>query len=86
MRCAYPGYAGYLADDPEYVEDIEKYLSESAKAWTSYRDAQCQLEPYINGMSRRGISSIAEQCKLDRTERRILELEGLLTAVKSNRR
>ena len=77
-------YSSYLADDPEYVKDIENYLNESDKAWTSYRDAQCQLEPYINGMSRREISSIAEQCKLERTERRISELKGLLTTVKSN--
>lgn len=77
-------YGSYLADDPEYVKDIENYLNESDKAWTSYRDAQCQLEPYINGMSRREISNIAEQCKLERTEHRIAELKGLLTTVKSN--
>lgn len=79
-------YGEYLADDPEYVKDIENYLRESGKAWRSYRDAECLLEPYINGMSRREIGSIAEQCKLERTERRIFELEGLLTTVKSNRR
>lgn len=77
-------YGSYLADDPEYVKDIENYLNESEKAWISYRDAQCQLEPYINGMSRREISNIAEQCKLERTERRISELKGLLATVKSN--
>jgi uncharacterized protein YecT (DUF1311 family) len=77
-------YGNYLADDPEYVKDIEDYLSKSDKAWASYRDAQCQLEPYINGMSRREISNIAEQCKLERTEHRISELKGLLTTVKSN--
>ena len=79
-------YGEYLADDPEYVKDIENYLRESGRAWRSYRDAECLLEPYINGMSRREIGSIAEQCKLERTERRIFELEGLLTTVKSNRR
>lgn len=77
-------YGSYLADDPEYVKDIENYLNESDKAWTSYRDAQCQLEPYVNGMSRREISNIAELCKLERTGHRISELKGLLTTVKSN--
>lgn len=77
-------YSSYLADDPGYVKDIENYLNESDKAWASYRDAQCQLEPYIDGMSRREISNIAEQCKLEKTERRISDLEELLTTVKSN--
>lgn len=77
-------YESYLAEDPEYINDIQQYLDESNKAWSSYRDAQCQLEPYINGMSRKEISNIAEQCRLERTEHRISELEGLLTILKSN--
>lgn len=84
VKMSAAAYSSYLADDPEYIKDIESYLSESDKAWTSYRDAQCQLEPYINGMSRREISNIAEQCKLERTEHRISELKELLTTVKSN--
>lgn len=77
-------YASYLVEDPEYVGDIERHLGRSSKAWNSYRDEQCQLESYINGMSRREIGGIAEQCRLERTKRRISELEGLLTTLKSN--
>lgn len=84
VKLSAAAYRSYLADDPEYVKDIENYLSESDKAWTSYRDAQCQLEPYIDGMSRPEISNIAEQCKLEKTERRISDLKELLTTVKSN--
>ncbi len=77
-------YESYLTDDPNYVKDIESYLQKSSEAWLRYRDAECEIEPYINGMSRREMSSIAEQCKLERTKLRISELEALLTTLKSN--
>jgi uncharacterized protein YecT (DUF1311 family) len=47
-----------------------------------YRDSQCQLEPYVNGMSRNEFSDLVEQCRLEKTEIRILELEALIQSLK----
>jgi len=77
-------YKNYLIDDPDYVNDLDVFLRESGKAWASYRDSQCQLEPYINGISRREFANCVEQCRLERTLSRIVELQGLLATLKSN--
>ncbi len=77
-------YKKYLTEDPDYIKDFEAFLRDSSKLWALYRDAQCQLEPYVSGMSRREFENIIEQCRLEQTKNRIVELERMLTTVKSN--
>lgn len=77
-------YGNYLANDPAYLKDLGSFLDASNESWASYRDAHCQLEPYINGMMRREFGILTEQCRLEKTKSRIAELEEVLTTLKSN--
>jgi len=78
-------YGSYLDDDPGYVEDLQKFLDDSGASWSAYRGAQCQLEPLVNGMSRRELDVMVEQCRLERTRMRVQELEALLRVLESNK-
>jgi uncharacterized protein YecT (DUF1311 family) len=75
-------YKNYLENDPNYIKDLHAFLKDAGKSWAMYRDSQCQLEPYISGMSRNEFSGLVQQCRLEKTEIRILELEALIKSLK----
>lgn len=78
-------YRTYLASDPEYVDDLVGFLRKSGESWRVHRDAHCQLESYVDGMSRSESGDIVQQCRLGKTRQYLLELEALLTSLKSNK-
>lgn len=70
-------YASYVEGDAAYLDDLASYLKGSDAAWAAYRDADCLLEPFSQGMSRREAPDLTEACRVDRTKARIAELEAL---------
>ncbi|MCF7222198.1 lysozyme inhibitor LprI family protein [Marilutibacter chinensis] len=76
-------YASYAESDEAYVSDLVSYLEEESAAWEAHRDARCQLEPFIDGMSRSEAGDITEACRLDMTNDRIQQLEELAIELKS---
>jgi hypothetical protein len=77
-------YARYLIDDPEYIRDAILHSRSSNESWKKYRDSYCISEQYSSGMSRHEINDVAELCRIRKTEERIVELDELLAAIKSN--
>lgn len=75
-------YASYAEDDPAYGDDLTTYLKNSDAAWGAYRDADCLLEPFVQGMSRREAPDLTEACRVERTKARIAELTALAAALK----
>ncbi len=73
-------YASYTENDPAYLDDLATYARESNAAWLTYRDAQCALEPFAQGMSRSESENLAEACRLAKTQARIAELDALKAA------
>ncbi|SON96101.1 MULTISPECIES: lysozyme inhibitor LprI family protein [Xanthomonas] len=74
-------YASYTADDPAYLDDLEKDFSASANAWRTYRDTYCQAEPLIQGMSRNEQDALSAACKMSITRSRIEQLEQLAKSI-----
>ena len=70
-------YASYVEGDAAYLDDLANYLKGSDAAWIAYRDADCLLEPFVQGMSRREAPHLTEACRVERTKARIAELEAL---------
>lgn len=77
MALANKKYAEYIIDDHAYLDDLMKYFNESDRAWRTYRDAQCAMEPFAQGMSRRESADITEACRLGETKNRISALKEL---------
>ncbi|MEG3790655.1 lysozyme inhibitor LprI family protein [Lysobacter sp. CCNWLW3] len=75
-------YASYTEDDPAYLDDLASYLKDSDATWGAYRDADCLLEPFAQGMSRQEASDLTEACRIERTQTRIAELKALAAALK----
>ena len=65
------GSSEYGAD---YVQELLTFQNKANRAWKEYRDSTCYAESYIDGMSRREISNIAEDCRLLMTEKKISEI------------
>jgi uncharacterized protein YecT (DUF1311 family) len=74
-------YASYVADDAEYLGDLQKSFTSSAAAWRTYRDAYCQAEPLVQGMSRDEHEALASDCRLRLTHSRIEQLKQLREAI-----
>lgn len=74
-------YASYVADDAEYLDDLQKSFTSSAAAWRTYRDAYCQAEPLVQGMSRDEQDALAADCRLRLTHDRIEQLKQLGKAI-----
>lgn len=70
-------YATYADGDPAYLKDLEAAASQSNRAWQAYREAQCALEPFAQGMSRDLAEDLAEACRVRMTRTRIIELRAL---------
>lgn len=64
-------YSGYLESDPSYVDDLAANIIEADQAWQAWRDAECAMAPYLDGMSRREADDLAEACRAERTRQRI---------------
>ena len=64
-------YASYSENDPAYLKDLTAYYDASDRAWKSSRDADCALEPFLQGMSRPETADLTEACRVDRTKARI---------------
>lgn len=75
-------YASYAKDDTAYVSDLSDYLVASDKAWAASRDADCLLEPFAQGMSRREASDLTEACRAERTQARIAQLKEWFSSLK----
>jgi uncharacterized protein YecT (DUF1311 family) len=70
-------YASYADGDAAYLNDLEDAAREANRAWRAYREAQCTLEPFAQGMSRDLSEHLAEACRARMTRVRIDELTAL---------
>lgn len=70
-------YATYAEGDAAYQNDLEAAARDANRAWHAYREAQCTLEPFAQGMSRDLSEDLAEACRVRMTRRRIDELNAL---------
>ena len=84
MAIAVKQYATHTTNDHAYLDDLARYFNESDRAWRTYRDAQCAMEPFVQGMSRRESADITEVCRLDETRKRISALNELELPLKEN--
>lgn len=80
LESAQQAYASYIGNDPAYLEDLATHAHDANTAWRAYRDAQCALEPFAEGMSRSESENLAEACRLTKTQARIAELDALKAA------
>lgn len=75
-------YAPYAAGDVAYVDDLIKFIDASDRAWRAHRDAECRLEPLIQGMSRREVADLEEVCRMERSQGRVAELSATLDSLR----
>jgi uncharacterized protein YecT (DUF1311 family) len=78
-------YASYADGDAAYLDDLDAAASEANRAWRAYREAQCALEPFAQGMSRHLSEHLAEVCRVRMTRARIDEIKGFHTAADPSR-
>lgn len=74
-------YAGYVENDPAYVDDLSAYLRADEQAWAAARDAECALDPFVQGMARREAPGLTEACRVGRTRARVEALEARKAAL-----
>lgn len=74
-------YASYAADDSAYLDDLQANFVAASKAWRAYRDAYCQAEPMVEGMSRSELEPLVADCQATLTRERIGQLEKLAGAI-----
>jgi uncharacterized protein YecT (DUF1311 family) len=72
-------YASYADGDAAYLDDLDAAAREANRAWRAYREAQCALEPFAQGMSRDLSEHLAEVCRIRMTRARIDEIKGFHT-------
>lgn len=72
-------YASYTDGDAAYLNDLDAAAGEANRAWRAYREAQCALEPFAQGMSRDLSEHLAEACRVRMTRARIDEIKGFHT-------
>lgn len=75
-------YASYTKDDASYLTDLARNAQASDRTWRAYRDAECSLEPFIQGMSRDQSSNLTEACRVTKTKARMAELNDLISTLK----
>jgi uncharacterized protein YecT (DUF1311 family) len=85
LTLAFRTFATYDADDLGYNDDLKKFFTEADRSWRSYRDAQCLVAFYLQGMSRKDIPDLAEECRLDKTRERIREVNSFLPFFTANK-
>ena len=77
IASARKAYASYTDGDAGYLTDLDSAAREANRAWRAYREAQCALEPFAQGMSRDLAENLAEACRARMTRIRIDELRAL---------
>ncbi len=70
-------FASYADGDAAYLNDLETAARQANRAWRAYREAQCTLEPFAQGMSRDLSEHLAEACRARMNRIRIDELKAL---------
>jgi len=74
-------YASYAEDDAKYLSDITQGLAQADQTWRAYRDAQCEVSPFLEGMSRVEAGDVTEACRLELTQARIKELKARISSL-----
>lgn len=77
IESAQKAFASYADDDTAYLKDLDAAAREANRAWRAYREAQCALEPFAQGMSRNLSERLAEACRARMTRARIDEIKAL---------
>jgi uncharacterized protein YecT (DUF1311 family) len=77
IASARKAYASYADGDAAYLSDLDAAAREANRAWRAYREAQCALEPFAQGMSRDLSEHLGEACRARMTRGRIDELTTL---------
>jgi uncharacterized protein YecT (DUF1311 family) len=75
-------YASYERNQPGYLQDVGQFLAETDRTWRAYRDASCNLEPFIQGMSRSEAADLTEACRANTTSSRIDSIEEMISRFK----
>lgn len=57
--------------DPSYADTLVDRLRDAERAWEAWRDAECALEPLLDGMSRNEAGDLAEACRAEKTRARV---------------
>ncbi|MGN7920028.1 lysozyme inhibitor LprI family protein [Lysobacter sp. 22409] len=70
-------YASYVGGDEAYLDDLSSRMQTSDRMWRAYRDADCRLEPFLQGMSRQEADGLSEACRVERTKARLRQLRQL---------
>lgn len=73
--------ARYAGVDPAYATDILNGIDRDQTAWAAWRDARCELEPFLDGMARSEAADLTEQCRLDETLDRTAAVRRRLRAI-----
>jgi uncharacterized protein YecT (DUF1311 family) len=76
-------YASYEDNQPGYLKDVGQFLAEADRTWRVYRDATCNLEPFIQGMSRSEAVDLTEACRANTTAARLDAIEVILRRLRS---
>lgn len=79
IASARKAYASYTDGDAGYLTDLDAAAREANRAWRAYREAQCALEPFAQGMSRDLAENLAEACRARMTRARIDEIKAFHT-------
>jgi uncharacterized protein YecT (DUF1311 family) len=79
IASARKNYASYVDGDATYLNDLDATAREANRAWRAYREAQCTLEPFAQGMSRDLSEHLAEVCRARMTRARIDEIKAFHT-------
>lgn len=75
-------YAAYAEEDSAYPHDLSEYLDASDQAWREYRDAECRLDPFLQGMSRNEAAGLEEVCRMELSQDRAIELTNRLESLR----
>lgn len=75
-------YASYDDTQPGYMAEMEQSITGADLAWRAHRDAHCNLEPLIEGMSRNEAPDLTEACRAAKTQSRISEIRDMILELK----
>lgn len=77
LAAAEAAYSSYVENDAAYLSDLKTSAHKANLTWAAYREAQCSLEPFAQGMSRNDSEDLIEACRVRMTQARIDELIAL---------
>lgn len=77
-------YHDYATADAAYVDDLAAAITDAHDAWLAWRDADCALEPYLEGMARTEAADLTESCRHDRTQDRIRTLRDRIGTLEAD--